>query len=77
MTDLPAWVDKATLMHNICASERTVDAWVKQGILPPARLRGGKLMWKWKEVDEWLTNGGPETSEAERITHATRALASH
>jgi hypothetical protein len=40
----PPWMDKATLCEHICLSERTVDAWVKQGLLPPPRLRGGKLM---------------------------------
>ena len=54
----PPWVDTATLAELICCSAGTVDNWVAQGILPPPVKRGGKNMWKWKEVDEWLTNGG-------------------
>jgi len=81
MTDqfIPPWQDKATLAKNICAGETTVDNWVAQGILPPPRKRGGKLMWKWSEVDERLTLGdagaSPETA-AERIRNATRRAAS-
>jgi predicted DNA-binding transcriptional regulator AlpA len=71
----PPWQDLATLCANICVTERTVDAWVTQGILPPPRKRGGKLMWKWSEVDELLTIGqagrSPD-SEADEIRNATR-----
>jgi hypothetical protein len=50
-------MDMATLCEHICVSSGTVDNWVAQGILPPPRKRGGKLMWKWAEVDERLTVG--------------------
>jgi len=43
----------------------SVDNWVSQGILPPPRKRGGKLMWKWEEVDAWLANGGSGSPDAE------------
>lgn len=75
---VPPWQDMATLCANICVSERTVDAWVAQSILPPPRKRGGKLMWKWAEVDEWLTNGQPGRSpdaKADEIRNATRRAA--
>ena len=74
----PPWQDLATLCANICVTERTVDAWVEQGILPPARKRGGKLMWKWDEVDAYLTNGQPgrsPDSKADEIRDATRRAA--
>lgn len=74
----PPWQDKTTLCANICASERTVDAWVMEGILPPPRKRGGKLMWKWSEVDDYLTNGKPGQSpdaKADEIRNATRRAA--
>jgi predicted site-specific integrase-resolvase len=70
----PPWMDMATLCEHICVSSPTVDKWVLEGILPPPRKRGGKLMWKWSEVDERLTNGsgaGPDTL-AERIRNGTR-----
>ena len=75
LTYPPPWQDLATLCANICVSERTVDAWVADGILPPPRKRGGKLMWKWSEVDDRLTNGKPGASpdaKAEEIRNGTR-----
>jgi len=75
MNHLPPWQDKATLCANICASDRTVDAWVLEGILPPPRKRGGKLMWLWAEVNDYLLNGQPGRSpdaKADEIRNATR-----
>lgn len=54
----PPWQDLATLALHISVCPNTVDNWVTQGILPPPRKRGGKLMWKWDEVDAWLLEGG-------------------
>lgn len=74
----PPWQDISTLCANICACERTVDAWVKLGILPPPRLRGGKRMWKWSEVDAYLSRDDAsrrEDSDADRIREATRRAA--
>lgn len=71
----PPWMDMTTLCAHICATARTVETWVVQGILPPPRKRGGKNMWKWAEVDEYLTRGreamGPD-AEAARITENVR-----
>lgn len=72
----PAWVDKATLMRETCLGERTVDTWVKGGLLPPPRLIGGKLMWRWIEVDQYLVDGGARkqdcaVNEQEEIRAAT------
>lgn len=53
----PPWQDLQTLAAHICCSPNTVDNWVAAGILPPARKRGGKLMWEWSEVSDWLRNG--------------------
>lgn len=70
----PPWQDMSTLCKHICVSPNTVDNWVAQGILPPPRKRGGKLMWKWSEVDAKLEGGtGTEPdSQAERVRNATR-----
>jgi len=68
-------MDKATLCAHICLGETTVDVWVSQGILPPPRKRGHKLMWKWAEVDEKLTVGKVGTAadaKAEEIRNGTR-----
>lgn len=69
----PPWMDMPTLCAHICVSHMTVDNWVAQGILPPPRKRGGKLMWKWDEVDELLTKGKADgESLAERVRNGTR-----
>lgn len=75
---IPPWQDMVTLCRHICVSTTTVDNWVAQGILPPPRKRGAKLMWKWSEVDAWLTNGRPgcsPESDIERIRNGTRRTA--
>lgn len=70
---IPPWMDSATLAKHICVSATTVDNWVTQGILPAPRKRGGKLMWKWAEVDQYLTDGtGSPDAEAERIRNGTK-----
>ena len=81
---IPAWVDKATLCRETCLSDRTVDAWVRQGLLPPPRTRGGKLMWRWTDVDAYLDRGGkdapasPETQqEAIRVATERRPMSAH
>lgn len=74
----PPWQDIATLCRHICVCQNTVDKWVADGTLPPPRKRGGKLMWKWEEVDEYLTNGGIGKSpdaQADRIRDGTRRAA--
>ncbi len=73
---IPPWMDTTTLAKHICVSANTIDNWVSQGIIPPPRKRGGKLMWKWVEVDERLTMGNvsPDT-EAERIRNNVRKAA--
>lgn len=74
---IPPWQDMPTLCRNICCSDVTVTKWVSEGILPPPRKRGGKLMWKWSEVDERLTLGVPEASsdpQADEIRNNVRRL---
>ena len=71
----PPWQDMVTLCKHTCLSETTVENWVSQGILPPPRKHGGKLMWKWAEVDEKLTNtpaGSSPDALAERIRNGTK-----
>ena len=72
----PKWVDKEVLAICTSNSPDTIDNWQAQGILPPPRKRGGKLMWKWEEVDARLTTGDASASpdsQAERIANGTRA----
>lgn len=75
---IPPWQDMPTLCAHICATPPTVDKWVDDGILPPPRKRGGKLMWKWSEVDRYLTDGSAEISpdaQAERIRNNVKRAA--
>lgn len=60
MTWIPPWLDRQTLAKHLCCSDRTVDKWAAEGRIPAARRMGGKPMWKWSEVDQWLTIGPPE-----------------
>ncbi|HTC04884.1 MAG TPA: hypothetical protein VK749_15885 [Xanthobacteraceae bacterium] len=70
---VPKWVDKEVLAIVTSNSPDTIDNWAAQGIIPPPKKRGGKLMWKWPEVDAWLTGGRP-IDEVARITEATRRV---
>jgi predicted DNA-binding transcriptional regulator AlpA len=71
---IPPWQDKEVLAICTSNSPDTIDNWQAQGILPPPRKRGGKLMWKWAEVDAWLTGGRPisETDLATKIAEGVR-----
>jgi predicted DNA-binding transcriptional regulator AlpA len=73
----PPWQDIGTLAAHVSASPNTIENWVAKGILPQPVKRGGKLMWKWEQVDDWLTNGPPGSpdAEAERIRNDTRRAA--
>jgi predicted site-specific integrase-resolvase len=73
----PPWQDKETLAAHLSVSANTVENWSAQGKLPAPRKIGGKVMWKWSEVDERLTlvGEGPDTL-AEKIRNGTRAAAS-
>lgn len=79
---IPAYLDIARLCEELCIGERTADVWVKQNLLPAPRLRGGKRLWKWKEVEQYLDGAAglvPSSPDelATQITEATRhAIAS-
>lgn len=69
----PPWQDTATLAAHLCISDRTVDRWVQEGILPAPRMRGGKRLWRWSEVETRLDRGdGDADPVAERIRKATQ-----
>ena len=76
MSNIPAYPDISRLTHELCISERTVDAWVKQGILPPPKNKGGKRLWKWSEVEAYLDGAGEGlTAELEDIRNETKKQA--
>ena len=72
----PPWMDTTTLAAHLCVSTRTLDNWAAQGVIPPPRKRGGKLLWRWEDVDRKLMEGesaGTPDTLAERIRNGTRA----
>ena len=71
---IPPWQDMAALCKHISCSPSTVEKWVAEGILPPPRKRGGETLWKWSEVDDYLTHGGPQAADIDRIREATRRI---
>jgi hypothetical protein len=69
----PPWQDSVALAAHISVSVYTLENWVAAGILPPPRKRGGKLMWKWSEVDTRLSEGNNGTiGEATGMRDAVR-----
>ena len=46
----PPFQDLATLAEHICVGERTIENWVKMGLLPAPRVLDGMRLWKWEEV---------------------------
>lgn len=73
----PPWQDAPTLCAHLCISEGTLDNWVRQGILPPAKPRGGKRMWEWSEVDSRMRGdpaivSGDETRVVRQVYDAAR-----
>jgi predicted DNA-binding transcriptional regulator AlpA len=52
----PPFQDTVTLAAHLSISTSTVENWVQQGHLPPPVRCGGKLMWEWSEVCDWIRN---------------------
>jgi predicted site-specific integrase-resolvase len=72
----PPWQDTATLAAHLSVSPDTVKNWAEQGIIPAPRKRGGKLMWRWREVDAKLAAGNAGLDDlATRVRNGTRAAA--
>ena len=69
----PPFQDIALLAQHLSVSKSTVENWVRQGYLPPPRKVGGKRLWCWEEVVEYLKHP-PDipVDELERIRNATK-----
>lgn len=76
---VPPYQDISHLSANLCLSERTVENWVKQGFLPPPKNKGGKRLWKWTEVEQYLdgSDGQGLNQEIEDIRNETKRQASN
>jgi predicted DNA-binding transcriptional regulator AlpA len=76
----PPYQDIATLAEHICASESTIENWVRLGVFPEPKKVGGKRLWSWKEVERHLaannlTAASPDEL-AERIKNGTKKAVS-
>ena len=65
---LPPWMDTDTLAWALCTCPTSIENYVAQGKLPPPRKLGGKRLWRWKEVEEYLL------SQKSRITSIADAV---
>jgi len=77
---MPTYVDAPRLCEELSIGERTIDAWVRQGIIPAPIQRGHKRLWKWREVERYLDEGGPDMptsadAKADEVRNATKRLA--
>jgi excisionase family DNA binding protein len=76
----PPYQDIATLSEHTTLAPRTIEMWVKEGKLPPPRVRGGKRLWKWTDVERYLDGDGDAVpaldDQLECIRNATRQAAS-
>lgn len=72
----PPIMDKATLAWHLSIHPDTVDARIEAGLLPPGTMWGGKLMWKWADVEAQVSARlGPSNDLAAKVRHATRKIA--
>ena len=75
----PLYLDMAGMVRNLHASERSIETYVKQGLLPAPKRLGGKRIWLTTDVIAAI-DGNSETGLsndplAERIRDATKAAA--
>jgi predicted DNA-binding transcriptional regulator AlpA len=65
----PDWVTADTLAYLIECSRKSIDEWVKSGILPrPVRISGTSLRWRRADVDDWLQERAASASLQEKKT---------
>lgn len=77
---VPTYVDMARLCFELSITERTADAWVTKGIIPPPIDRGGKRLWKFSKVEAALDGAATDVApsadeEARRVQDATKRAA--
>ena len=78
----PPFQDAQVLAQHLCISVRTIEEWVKLGILPPPiQPTAGKRLWQWKVVEKHLEryakDAAPLSDQVTAIREATRAAARH
>jgi hypothetical protein len=59
------------LAEHLSLAPRTIDEWTKIGKLPAPRVRSGKRLWKWKDVEQHL-DGETKLVPSSPDDHAAR-----
>ncbi len=76
MTYPPPYMDMSDLERHLPWGRDTIAKMVKNGELPPGKLVGCKMVWKWAAIearmDAILGVQPTEADLATRIRHATR-----
>jgi predicted DNA-binding transcriptional regulator AlpA len=62
---IPVYVCRQTAAHMLDMSDDTFDKYVREGILPQPKRRGGLKRWKWSEIVAALDGGCIEVIEVE------------
>ena len=56
----PLVVDARRLARLLCAGLRTVRTWDAAGKLPTPIRIGGRVVWRVREIRDWLAVGAPD-----------------
>ena len=62
---VPAYVCRQTAARMLDMSDDTFDRYVREGILPQPKRRGGLVRWKWSEIVAALDGGSIAVIEVE------------
>ena len=62
---VPAYLCKQSACRELDMSDDTFDKYVREGILPQPKRRGGLKRWKWSEIVAALDGGGVAVVEVE------------
>jgi predicted DNA-binding transcriptional regulator AlpA len=63
---VPAYLSKQRACRELDMSDDTFDKYVREGVLPQPKRRGGLKRWKWSEIIAALDGGGIEVIELEQ-----------
>lgn len=71
----PSYMDIRRVSFETSYSESTIENLLKKGKFPRPKIKCGKRVWKWIEVEAFMDREDDEPlSDAERITQAGRRL---
>jgi excisionase family DNA binding protein len=54
-TAVEAFISKAEVARRLGKNERTVELWVRKGIIPQYKVNGRSVLFKWSEIERVLT----------------------